>query len=169
MVILQFINRAIRNLITTRFSASRAFSLACREDIANKISQSELKHSGEIRFAVESSLSVMELCRGMNSRSKALELFKALGIDQTVKKNGVLIYLLLAERRIEIIADVGIEQVIESDFWSSEINKLSKALKKGEYKEGVIQIIDDLTELLSQHFAPDKTDLNELKNDVYLV
>jgi uncharacterized membrane protein len=96
----------------------RAFPAEAMERITGAIRESERRHRGQVRFAVESALDWHRLMQGMQAPERALELFARLGVWDTAENNGVLIYLLLADRDVEIVADRGVHQRVGADGWA---------------------------------------------------
>ncbi|MCX7591440.1 MAG: TPM domain-containing protein, partial [Kiritimatiellae bacterium] len=99
---METVKRILRHLVTPHVAVHRAFPPAALKEITEAIERSERTHRGEIRFAVEASLDVARLLRGQTARDRARELFSLLGVWDTEENNGVLIYLLLADRDVEI-------------------------------------------------------------------
>jgi uncharacterized membrane protein len=100
--------RLMRHLFTDHWAVRRAFPPAALRAIEKAIGEEERRHAGQLRFAVEASLPLGDLFRGVQSRERAVEWFGRLGVWDTEHNSGVLIYLLLADRRVEIVADRGI-------------------------------------------------------------
>ncbi len=127
---------------------------------------SEARHSGEIRICIEAGLPMSYLWRDAAPRERAIAMFGKLRVWDTQHNNGVLIYLLLAERAIEIVADRAISMPANSHFWQETVAKLSDHLKRGDYERGLTQAMEEISALLVQHFPIDSnaTNPNELSN-----
>ena len=108
--------RLLRHLSTPRWRVRRAFSPAKLRAIEAAIKASETRHSGQVCFAVESALEVIPLLHNRSPRQRALDVFAQLHVWDTEHNNGVLIYLLLADRQVEILADRGAHS-IGADHW----------------------------------------------------
>jgi hypothetical protein len=106
--------RYFRNLLTTRFALTRTFPVRVLDSIERAIKASETRHGGEIGFAIETSLDLPALIHGTTARDRAIKAFSDLRIWDTAANNGVLIYILLAEKDIEIVADRGFEPCLRS-------------------------------------------------------
>ena len=111
--------RLLRHLATTSARVRRAFPASALHSIEQAIATSEASHAGEIRFVVEGSLDGLPLLRGQTARERAIELFAQLHVWDTVDNTGVLIYVLLADRRVEIVADRGIHAKAGAEAWSA--------------------------------------------------
>ena len=133
--------------------------------IEDAISASEQQHSGEICFVVEAALDFWSLLRDQSGRDRALEVFAELGVWDTEQNNGVLIYLLLADHDIEIIADRGIAAKVSQQAWQEICTHIETSLRQGDFDAGVLQGIADVNQLLAAHFPPTvDNDENELPN-----
>lgn len=128
------------------------------------IELSERQHSGQIRFVVESGLEPYRLVKGMPPRVRALELFSALGIWDTAQNNGVLIYLLLADRDVEIIADRGIDQFVTHQAWESICHEMELLFALDKFEEGMLYGVEKIGQLLTSHFGAASSNENELPN-----
>jgi TPM domain len=148
------LRRVLRHLLMTRWRERRAFAPAALEAIREAITGSERRHSGQIRFAVEGALHGMRLLRGQSPRQRALELFASLHLWDTHERNGVLIYLLLADRAVEIVVDRGAHQRAETAHWHRVCRQMEAKLRDGLYLEGVIGGIEAVTEVMAAHFPP---------------
>lgn len=135
------------------------------------VQASEARHLGELRLCVEGGLSQIALWRGVTARQRAIELFSQLRVWDTAHNNGVLIYLLLAERRIEILADRGLHEHVPDTVWQAITQRLSAALQTGQFEAGLSLAVAEVGDLLRQHYpstgqAPNP---NELPNAVVLL
>ncbi len=134
------------------------------KSIEEAIAESEKLHSGEIRFAVENSLEFFPLLKGASARERAIAVFSDLGIWDTELNNGVLIYLLLADHDVEIIADRGINKKVSMDEWEIICKKMEDSFRKGEFEQGVKDGIKEISKYLEMYFPPNGNDRNELPN-----
>lgn len=127
---------------------------------------SEARHSGEIRICIEAGLPMSYLWRDATPRERAVAMFGKLRVWDTQGNNGVLIYVLLAERAIEIVADRAVSMPANNTFWQDSVNKLSAHLKRGDFESGLTQALEEISALLVQNFAVDATaaNKNELTN-----
>ena len=127
---------------------------------------SEARHTGEIRICIEAGLPMSYLWRDASPRERAIAMFGKLRVWDTAQNNGVLIYLLLAERAIEIVADRAISTTANSNFWQNIVSKLSEHLKRDDYERGLTQAMEEISALLVQQFPVDanQANSNELSN-----
>jgi len=144
--------RTMRHLLTTVWSARRAFPKPALKTIERNIQECEQTHNGQIRFVVEHSLDLVELLRGMTARDRAIELFAQLHIWDTEHNNGVLIYLLLADRRVEILADRGVHARVGPSGWEPIGREMEQAFRKGDFELGVVRGIRAVCEHLQRHY-----------------
>ena len=131
-------------------------------NIEAAVARSEAGHSGEIRFVVEAALHPFDLLRGVTPRQRAIELFARLGIWDTQHNNGVLIYLLLADHDVEIVADRGVDHEVGTQGWQAICLEMEAAFRQGRFENGVIAGIARISDLLRQQFPTDAVNDNEL-------
>lgn len=140
------------------------FPSASLRKIETAITASETTHAGQIRFVVETGLPPLQIIRGKTPKQRALELFSLLNIWDTEHNNGVLIYLLLADRDVEIVADRGVHQHVGNQGWEEICTMMEKHFRAGAFEAGVLQGIQQITQHLSQHFPPTSQQQNELSD-----
>ncbi|HET7203722.1 MAG TPA: TPM domain-containing protein [Steroidobacteraceae bacterium] len=146
--------RLLRHLVATRRKLERAFPVQALEAIGHAIAESEREHSGEIRFAIEAALEPAEIWAGKPPRQRALEVFSALGVWDTEANNGILIYLLLADRDVEIVADRGFNGKVSAAEWSAVCVAMEGSLRAGRYEDAAIDGVREAGKLLARHFPP---------------
>ena len=156
------IPRMARHLIMNGRRVRRAFPGESLAAIDRAIKASEATHRGEIRFAVEGALDTAALARGQSARERAIDVFSQLRVWDTEKNNGVLIYLLLADRDVEIVADRGIDAKVGPQEWERICREMETAFRQGDFEGGVIRGIREVTRHLAAHFPADGDDRNEL-------
>ncbi|MBP2688750.1 MAG: hypothetical protein H6Q83_937 [Deltaproteobacteria bacterium] len=137
--------------------------------IDKAIKASEAAHCGEIRFVVEGALHIESLLRGQSARERAIDVFSQLRIWDTARNNGVLIYLLLADRDVEIVADRGIDAKVGPQGWERICRKMEAAFRQADYEGGVVGGIQEVTRHLAEHFPPRGDDRNELPDKPVLL
>jgi uncharacterized membrane protein len=127
---------------------------------------SEARHSGEIRICIEAGLPMSYLWRDATPRERAIAMFGKLRVWDTQHNNGILIYLLLAENAIELVADRAVSMPANSTFWQETVDKLSQHLKRGDFERGLTQALEEISALLVQHFPlqASQPHPNELSN-----
>ena len=156
-------------------AAERAVPPAMAQQIQARVSASEARHSGEIVVCVEAALPNSYLWRAGREapaavviRERALSWFGKLRVWDTEHNNGVLVYLLLAEHRVEIVADRGISHLVPDAHWQAVVQRLGEHLRQGDFDTGLTQALEEVSALLVQHFPlqPGQTNPNELSNRV---
>jgi uncharacterized membrane protein len=147
-------SRLGRHLLALPGAVRRAFPPAAMAAIEQAIARSETQHRGEVRFAVEAALDASSLLAGESARERALEVFAQLGVWDTAENNGVLVYLLLADRDVEIVADRGINALAGHAQWEAICRTMEAALRRGEFEQAVLGAIEAITQLLARHFPP---------------
>ena len=155
---------------------------ALPDDLLNRLKKrivaSEHRHSGEIRICVEAGLPTSYLWRHFWQkvpirtvmRQRAIMMFSKLRIWDTENNNGVLIYLLLAERDIELVADRGINQHVHPDEWEAIVKRLSTALQNDKFEDGLTQALEEVSAILMRHFETKvgEQNPNELPNAPFI-
>jgi uncharacterized membrane protein len=128
------------------------FPEAALTAIEEAIEKSEASHRGEIRFAVEAALNTLPLLKDQSGRERAVEVFSHLRVWDTEHNNGVLVYLLLADRDVEIIADRGINARVRKKEWEGICRQMEAAFVQGQFESGVISGIEAIGRHLREHF-----------------
>lgn len=146
------LQRLLMNLGEGWFQLHRRFPSSLLDDIAVAIAKGECRHLGEVRVAVEARLSPLAVLAGVDATLRARQVFDQLHVWDTEHNNGVLIYVLLAERRIEIVADRGIGRHVSSEEWATVCGHMREAYARGEWSEGSLRGIDAVHALLERHF-----------------
>lgn len=154
--------RIQQHLVCTERQVRKLFHATHLEQIAQSIKTSETKHSGEIRFAIESALELMPLLNEQTARERAIEVFSDLHVWDTELNNGVLIYILLADHAIEIVADRGISSKVPQEYWQTLCTGIQDAFAKGQYEEGAKACIEAVSQKLIEHFPHQGGGKNEL-------
>jgi uncharacterized membrane protein len=156
------IKRILKHLVMTEWQVKRVFPRDTLIAIEKAIKTSETAHVGQIRFAVEGALHSTPLFKGQSARERAIEVFSQLRVWDTEHNNGVLIYLLLADRDVEIVADRGVHVKVGAQEWEKICHKMEAAFKQASYKEGVVSGIQAVTQHLVEHFPAVGDGRNEL-------
>ncbi|MEC5217185.1 putative membrane protein [Actimicrobium sp. GrIS 1.19] len=161
--------RVARHLLMTEWQVRRAFPARSLSLIEQAIKRSESGHLGEIRFVVEGALPGRALLSGQSARARAIEVFSQLRIWDTEHNNGILIYLLLADRDVEIVADRGIHAKVGAAAWESICRAMEQAFRQGENEAAVVGGIDAVTQQLTRHFPATAGGRNELPDRVVVL
>lgn len=150
------LQRLLRHRWHEPSAVRRALPPAALARLTRRVQASEQRHSGEIRFYIEAGLPASYLWRRLPLpqlvRQRALTLFGKLRVWDTEHNNGVLIYLLLAERSIEIVADRGLNHHVPPQDWQAMIARMADAFRAGRFEEGLTQALEEISALLVQHF-----------------
>jgi uncharacterized membrane protein len=145
------------------------FSKTVLGGIEEALKHSEDQHLGELRFAVENSLDQSEVWRGMSARQRAIEVFSNLRLWDSEENCGVLIYLLLADREVHIVADRGIDKHVTQAEWDAIAELMEKEFHRGDFLRGSLQGIERIAMLLSAHFPCQTQRSSESSNKPIIV
>jgi uncharacterized membrane protein len=144
--------RWIRHLFLDHLMLTRAFPRATLAAIERAVAEQEKRHRGELRVVIEGGLPLQELVAGRSSRERALEHFTRLRVWDTEDNAGVLIYLLLADRRVEIVADRGIDARVGDTAWETICGAMQQEFAAGRFEAGMLTGLSSVSDLLAQHF-----------------
>lgn len=154
--------RALRHLSATGWSLRSTFSTAALERIEQTVAETERGHGGEVRFAVEGALSPAALWRDMSPRERALEVFAQSGVWDTEANNGVLIYVLWADRDVEIVADRGFNGKVSPEEWADVCHRMETLFASRQSQQAVIEGIRAVGALIAKHYpAADRNELSD--------
>jgi uncharacterized membrane protein len=158
--------RVLRNLLTPAFVSRLRFPEQTLNAIEAAIRVGEVAHSAELCFAVESALDLGDLWRGATARERAVEVFSELRVWDTAENNGVLIYVLLAERDVEIVSDRGAAARIPPEAWERACQAMEAHFREGRFEAGAVTGVNAVSELLAAHFpaSGDRANPNELRD-----
>lgn len=162
-------SRMFRHITTTRSQVRRYFPAPLLDALKAAIGQSESRHSGEILFAVEAALEPMQAAQGMTPRERAIEVFSNLRLWDTQQNNGVLIYVLMADHAIEIVADRGIHAQVGEAGWRHMADAMQRAFAARDIEAGALACIAAVSRELEAHFPGNASNPNELADDVRLL
>lgn len=158
----QRLTRAWRHLTSSSGEAKRAFPETTLSAISEAITAGEQTHRGEVRLIVEKALPFDDAWDGVSNRQRALALFADYGVWDTEDNCGVLIYINLAEHKVDIVADRGIDRKIDSATWQAVCRTMTEGFKGGRFHDATLAAIGQVNELLRQHFPADGNRANEL-------
>ena len=146
----ELLQRGWANLVYFPWLLRKAFPKPVQEELVRKLSESQLRQRGEIRLIIEGSLTTQQLLHRLTPRERALDLFGLLRLWDTEENNGVLIYLLLAERKLEIIADRGINRHVPQEYWERLARHLAAGMAKEDYQAAAARAVSELSLVLEK-------------------
>jgi uncharacterized membrane protein len=161
--------RVLAHLLMPPWRVRQMFPALALRAIETAIRECESTHSGEIRFAVEAALHPLALWRRQTARERAIEVFSQLRVWDTASNNGVLIYLLLADRDVEIVADRGIHPLVGQEVWDMICRDMEAAFRTGDYQGGVETGINAIGRQLVRHYPLASPNGNELPDSPVLL
>lgn len=142
----------------------RAFPAKTLDAVEAAISAGEQRHSAELRFVVEARLGPAAVWAGVTPRTRATALFSELGVWDTAANNGVLVYVLLADRAVEIVADRSARERVESEVWNEACATMTAAFAAGDYEGGTVRALGRLAYALAAAFPARADNPDELPN-----
>lgn len=163
------LGRFFRHVASGPWSIRRAFPAHTMAAIEREIRATEATHRGEIVFAVQGSLDFWRLVHGISARERAVEVFSELRVWDTEHSNGVLVYLLLADRDVEIVADRGIHRSCGAEAWEAICRTMEAEFRAGRFDGGVILGVRAIGEHLARHFPGDGSNPNELADKPFVI
>jgi len=153
-----------RHVATDHIAVRRAFPRAALARIEGAIATGERTHRGQVCVAIEASLPPARVLKRLTPRERALEVFGLLRVWDTEENCGVLVYLLLADRDVEIVADRGIHRIVGDAVWQTICARMEQAFAAANYADGVIAGVDEISKLLATHFPQEGAGSNELSD-----
>lgn len=157
--------RILKHLFMPAWVVRLKFDEPALQQISAAIAATEQVHDGEIRFAVEAALPLADLLAGHDATERAVEVFSRLRIWDTEHNNGVLIYLLLADRDVEIVADRGIYRKVDAREWENIAQLMERHCREGDYVTAVMSGVSAVSRLLAQHYPDHAKAVNELPDE----
>ena len=158
------LSRLLRHLFTTAAAGRRLFPSSTLKAIQAAIASGEKVHRAEVRIIIEPAMPLGDVASGMSSRERARALFSEYRIWDTEENCGILIYVNLADHKVEIIADRAAGRVIGAAEWQGICQTMTKGFAAGDYRDSVIAAIGQLNTLLHAHFPSEGKTPNELSN-----
>ncbi len=163
------IRRLLRHLFATRIGTRLRFSDAVDSDIEAAIRAAESRTSGEIRFVIETALDVPQLWAGLSPRERAVQVFAEFRVWDTELRNGVLIYVLAADRDVEIVADRAAAARVAPADWEHAARKMEEHFRARRFRDGAVAGVAAVAGLLEAHFPARAAERNELSNQPSLL
>jgi uncharacterized membrane protein len=157
-------NRFWRHLFTDDADVRRSFPAEAMDRIERAIVAGEATHRGQVCIAIEPALPLARVLRKLTPRERALEVFGLMRVWDTEENNGVLVYLLLADHDVEIVADRGIHARVGEAAWEAICQRMELAFRQGRFGEGVEDGVREISALLAAHFPGTANDRDELPN-----
>jgi uncharacterized membrane protein len=146
------IGRLLRHLASTHWRARLKFPGTTLDAIEQAIARAELTHAGEIRFVIEAELAPLHILKGVTPRARAHDVFASLRVWDTEQNNGVLVFVQLADRSVEIVADRGFEGRVSPAEWAAVCRLMEEHFRAGRFEAGSIAGVDAIGTLLARHF-----------------
>jgi uncharacterized membrane protein len=156
------LRRALRHWSTTPAKGRRAFPPETLSAIGNAITAGEQTHRSELRLIVENSMPLDAVWADMSNRQRALQLFAEYGLWDTEDNCGVLIYVNLAERKVDIVADRNVNRKIDAATWQAVCHTMTDGFARGQFHDSTLAAVARVNELLHQHFPANGARSNEL-------
>ncbi|HEY1325914.1 MAG TPA: TPM domain-containing protein [Casimicrobiaceae bacterium] len=154
--------RILDHVVTDHHSVRRVFDEAAMKAIEGSIAAGERAHRGQVCVAIEAALPPTRVLHHLSPRDRAMEVFGLLRVWDTEENCGVLLYLLLADRDVEIVADRGIHRKVGDAQWQAICSALEADFRAGRYAEGVVRAVERMSAVLAQHFPREAASVNEL-------
>ena len=161
--------RLWRHVVTDERDVQRAFPAETMNAIEQAIVAGEATHRGQVAVAIEAALPLARVLRRTSPRERAIEVFGLLRAWDTEENNGILIYLLLADRDVEIVADRAIHRKVGEAAWEAICKRMEQAFHDGSFRAGIEDGIRAVTALLAEHFPGDGRDANEVPDRAVLL
>ena len=163
------LRRFWRHIAMTPWRAARAFPESALEAIGHRVAEHENRHRGEVRFVVEAELTTAQLWANLSSRARAVEVFSGRRVWDTEENTGVLVYVLLADHKVEIVADRGVSAKVDPGQWQGICRTMQEAFRAGRFEEGALAGVTAISVLLEQHFPARTDNANELPDRPLLI
>ena len=160
------LSRLLRHAAAMHWRTRLKFSGATLDAIDQAIGRSELAHEGEIRFAIETALTPQHILNGVDSRARALEVFSLLRVWDTEHNNGVLVYVQLADRAVEIVADRGFQGRVSPAEWAAVCRLMEEHFRAGRFRGGSVAGIEAVGILLARHYPNQGRDAKSQQNQL---
>jgi uncharacterized membrane protein len=159
-----WLRRALRHALSTRAKAERAFPPAALDAIAQAVTAGEQTHRGEVCVIIEKALPLSAVRAGVDNRGRALALFADYGVWDTEDNCGVLIYINLADHKVDIVTDRGIGRRIPAPTWQAICATMTRGFAEGRFQDATLDALRQVNDILTTHFPADGTRENELQD-----
>jgi len=146
------LTRILKHLLAPQWLARRAFPPEAMRAIEAAVTNAEQRHVGELRFVVEAGLPIDDLWHELSTRDRAVEVFSRLRVWDTQHNSGVLVYVQLIDRRVEIVADRGISAKVDQSSWDDICRAMERDFSTGAYSRGSLEAVERVGKLLAINF-----------------
>jgi uncharacterized membrane protein len=163
------LSRVLRHLLLPDWWVRRVLARADLTAIGDAITACEKLHRGELRFVVEASMPLNALRADQSPRARAVNLFSSLRVWDTEENSGILIYVQLVDRRVEILADRGIAAQVSQPEWDAICRGMEQRFREGQWRQGAVQAVTRAGELLATHFPARDNNPNELPDQPLVI
>jgi len=151
-----------RHIRMSPLYARRSFPAPTLDAIEREVGLQEKRHRGEIRFVVEAELTSAQLWRDLGARERARQVFAEQGVWNTEENTGILVYVLLADHKVEVVADRGIQKRVAAEEWSAIVKAMETQFRAGQFEAGALAGVRAASDLLARHFPGSADDQNQL-------
>ncbi|MEP7156436.1 MAG: TPM domain-containing protein [Betaproteobacteria bacterium] len=158
---MSWLKRFFRHVWMSPLIVKRSFSSSVLDDIERAVGMGEKTNRGQVRFVVEAELTTGQLWAGITSRQRALDVFSSLRVWDTEENNGVLVYVLLADRKVEIIADRGIHRHVGEERWNAICRELELHYRRRDFSSGSVVAVQKISAELAFYFPATGVNNNE--------
>ena len=158
---MDWLKRFLRHMWMSPIIQHRQFPAATLAAIGRAVAEGEKSHRGQVRFVLEAELTGGQLWAGTSARQRAIDVFSLLRVWDTEENNGVLVYLLLADRKVEIIADRGIHRHVGDERWRAICREIEHHYRKGDFLSGSVTGIQKISAELAFYFPATAEHTNE--------
>ncbi|MBI3715599.1 MAG: TPM domain-containing protein [Betaproteobacteria bacterium] len=155
------LKRIFRHLWMSPLQVRRTFPAAVLDAIELAVATGETIHRGQVRFVVEAELHLMQLWHGVGARQRAIDVFSGLRVWDSEENNGVLIYVLLADRKVEIVADRGIHRHVGDERWRAICREIELHYRKGDFQAGSVTGVQKISAELAFYYPSKGEHANE--------
>jgi hypothetical protein len=160
------IGRLVRHAAAMHWRTRMLFPAATLDAIEQAIGRAERAHGGEIRFAIETGLPPLHILNGVEPRARALEVFAQLRVWDTEHNNGVLIYVQIADRTVDIVADRGFQGRVSAGEWEAVCRLMEEHYRAGRFETGSVAGVDAVGSLLTRHFPLSEAPIGQSHNEL---
>jgi len=158
---MDWLKRFLRHVWMSPIILKRQFPAATLDAVKRAVAEGEKSHRGQVRFVIEAELTTGQLWAGVSARQRAIDVFSLLRVWDTEANNGVMVYLLLADRKVEIVADRGIHRHAGDERWNAICREIEHHYRKGDFLNGSVSGIQKISAELAFYFPATGEHVNE--------